>query len=248
MRDHLEAFIAGGGNVAFFSGNPAAAGPHRGQRAGPDLLETELQHRPGLQTDDRRTLSTLWSSHLVKRPENSLTGVRVPVGRYHLSHGQFMDGKEPSRSTGPKHWIFAGTNLKRDEEFGAKHTIVGYECDGCELTWKDGLPSPTHKDGNPETFEVLATCPAKWEAGDCEWYDQWERGRVGNACLGSIHTRRHGLHLRLDRLGPRSAWRGRSDRADHEEHHRAPGAVGIPSSGWRIAESCLLIACPQQVA
>ena len=48
--------------------------------------------------------------------------------------------------------------MKPEGEFGAKHTIVGYECDGCELEWKEGLPYPTHRDGTPETFEVLATC------------------------------------------------------------------------------------------
>ena len=64
------------------------------------------------------------------------------------------------------------------------HTIVGYECDGCELEWKDGKPFPTHRDGTPKSFEVLATCEAKWAPNDCEWYDQWEKGRVGAACLG----------------------------------------------------------------
>lgn len=189
MRDNLEAYIAGGGNVAFFSGN-TCCWQVRTEDKGQALTcwKQNFNMDPVFKTEDRRTLSTLWSSHLVKRPENTLTGVGFLWGGYHLSHGQFMDGKGAFKVHRPEHWIFAGTNLKRDEEFGAKHTIVGYECDGCELTWKDGLPTPTHKDGTPETFEVLATCPAKWEAGDCEWYDQWERGRVGNACLG-VYTR-----------------------------------------------------------
>ena len=33
----------------------------------------------------------------------------------------------------PDHWLFEGTGLKRGDEFGGKDTIVGYECDGCEL-------------------------------------------------------------------------------------------------------------------
>ncbi|MFN8708564.1 MAG: N,N-dimethylformamidase beta subunit family domain-containing protein, partial [Planctomyces sp.] len=69
-----------------------------------------------------------------------------------------------------------------------KDTIVGYECDGCELQWKDGIPTPTHSDGTPKTFEVLATSPAKWHPGDSEWYEKWEKGRVGAACLG-VYTR-----------------------------------------------------------
>ena len=68
---------------------------------------------------------------------------------------------------------------------GGKDTIVGYECDGCELEWKDGLPFPTFRDGTPKTFEVLASAPAKWHPDDCEWYERWENGRSGNAVLGA---------------------------------------------------------------
>ena len=48
MRDHLEAFIGRGGNVAFFSGNTVLAGAQRrgGTRAG--VLEAELPAGPGL--------------------------------------------------------------------------------------------------------------------------------------------------------------------------------------------------------
>jgi hypothetical protein len=60
----------------------------------------------------------------------------------------------------PDHWAFAGTDLKRGDRLGAKGTIVGYECDGCEFTLKDGRPVPTSRDGTPETFEILGTAPA----------------------------------------------------------------------------------------
>ena len=88
----------------------------------------------------------------------------------------------------PDHWVLAGTSLKRGEKFGGKDTIVGYECDGCELEWKNGLPFPTCKDGTPKTFEVLATCPARWHPDDAEWYEKWEIGRTGAACMG-LYTR-----------------------------------------------------------
>jgi hypothetical protein len=84
----------------------------------------------------------------------------------------------------PDHWLFEGTGLKRGDTFGAKDSIVGYECDGCELTWRDGLPYPTYSDGTPKNFTVLASCPARWHPDDCEWYDRWEKGRTGNAVMG----------------------------------------------------------------
>jgi hypothetical protein len=53
----------------------------------------------------------------------------------------------------PSHWVFAGTGLSRGDSFGAAHTIVGYECDGCEFTLNaEGVPSPTYKDGNTSTY------------------------------------------------------------------------------------------------
>ena len=185
MRDQLESFIGNGGNVAFFSGN-TCCWQVRSEENGSALTcwKQAFNSDPVFKTNDHSKLSTLWSHHLVNRPENQLTGVGFLFGGYHLSHGEFMDGKGAFKVHRPEHWIFAGTELMKDSEFGAKHTIVGYECDGCELEWKDGLPFPTHRDGTPETFEVLATCPTRWAADDCEWYERWERGRTGAACLG----------------------------------------------------------------
>ncbi|MCA9056750.1 MAG: hypothetical protein KDA75_23145, partial [Planctomycetaceae bacterium] len=134
------------------------------------------------------TLSTLWSHYLVDRPENQLTGVGFLWGGYHRSHGQFMDGPGAYQVHRPDHWLFEGTDLKRDAQFGGKDTVVGYECDGCEMTWQDGLPFPTHKDGTPEGFTILATCPARWAPGDCYWYDRFPTDRTGAAVLG-IYTR-----------------------------------------------------------
>ncbi|MBT6239858.1 MAG: hypothetical protein HOI50_16005, partial [Verrucomicrobia bacterium] len=133
-------------------------------------------------------LSSLWSHHLVGRPENTLTGVGFLWGGYHRSHGQYMDGSGAYTVHRPEHWVFAGTSLKQKDVFGGKDSIVGYECDGCEMTWKEGLPFPTYQDGTPPSFQILCTAPARWHPDDCQWYDQWENGRAGNAVLG-IYTR-----------------------------------------------------------
>lgn len=189
MRDHLEKFIAAGGNVAFFSGN-TCCWQVRSEDAGRALVCWKQAYKddPVYLRGPHAFLSSLWSHHLVARPENKLTGVGFLWGGYHLSHGQFMDGTGAFTVHRPDHWLFAGASLKRGDAFGGKDTVVGYECDGCELTWKDGLPFPTHKDGTPDTFEVLATCKAKWHPDDSEWYERWEKGRVGNSVLG-VYTR-----------------------------------------------------------
>ncbi len=190
MRDHLEKYIADGGNVAFFSGN-TCCWQVRSEDGGKALTcwKQNFQQDPVYAArGSQATLSSLWSHHLVQRPENQLTGVGFLWGGYHKSHGQFMDGSGAFTVHRPEHWLYAGTGLKRDDSFGGKDTIVGYECDGCELVWKDGLPSPTHRDGTPETFVVLGTAPAKWAPDDCEWYERWENGRSGHAVMG-VYTR-----------------------------------------------------------
>jgi hypothetical protein len=196
MRDNLEKFIANGGNLSFFSGN-TCCWQVRAENEGRALVcwKQSFREDPYHKHEDHSLLSTLWSHHLVKRPENLLTGVGFLHGGYHMSHGQYMNGPGSYTIHRPEHWLFEGTNLKRGDAFGAgnapsggRYKVVGYECDGCELTWRDGLPFPTHRDGAPESFEVLATAPARWHADDCEWYEKWEKGREGHAVVG-VYTR-----------------------------------------------------------
>ena len=189
MRDTLETFITNGGNAAFFSGN-SVCWQVRSEDAGRALVcwKQNFHQDPVYKTGDYRTLSTLWSHHLVGRPENALTGVGFLYGGYHRSHGQFMDGPAEYTVHRPEHWVFEGTNLSQNDTFGGKDTIVGYECDGCELSYEDGLPVPTHRDGTPAGFTILATAPVRWHPDDCEWYEQWEKGRTGAATMG-IYTK-----------------------------------------------------------
>lgn len=189
MRDALERYVAGGGNVAFLSGN-TCCWQVRPEESGRALVCFKQAHTldPFFDKGEHALLSSLWSHHLAKRPENTMTGVGFLWGGYRKSHGQFMT--EPAEYTvhRPDHWLFEGTGIKRGGTFGAKDTVVGYECDGCELEWKDGLPIPTFRDGTPKSMVVLATCPVRWHPDDCEFYEKWEKGRTGNAVLG-IHER-----------------------------------------------------------
>ena len=189
MRDNLEKYIGDGGNVAFFSGN-TCCWQVRSEESGRALTcwKQWFNVDPMYRTDKEHLLSTLWSHHLVKRPENQLTGVGFLWGGYHRSHGQLMDGPASYEVHRPDHWLFAGTLLKRGDRFGGKDTIVGYECDGCEMKWVDGLPEPTGTDGTPKNFEVLGSCPARWAPDDAFFYDQFPKDREGAAVLG-IYSR-----------------------------------------------------------
>ena len=161
MRDHLEAYIASGGNVAFFSGNLLfwQVRSEENGRAFVAWKEAYAQD-PIYATGDHKLLSTLWCNRLINRAENQLTGVSFAYGGYSRFFDQFQDAPGGYTIHRPDHWIFEGTGLQQGDLLGTQDQIVGYECDGCDFELQDGLPVPTCRDGTPETFEILGTAPA----------------------------------------------------------------------------------------
>ena len=161
MRDHLEAFIANGGNVAFLSGN-TAYWQVRTEDQGRALLcwKDDFEQDPIFASGDHRLLTTLWCHRLIGRPENQLTGVSFAYGGYSRYFDQFPDASGAFTIHKPEHWLFEGTGLQAGDQLGIHDHIVTYECDGCELHWERGIPRPTHGDGTPRTFQVLGAAPA----------------------------------------------------------------------------------------
>jgi hypothetical protein len=176
MRDNVEAFIGNGGNVAFLSGN-TICWQVRVEDGGRRLTCYKQAHDkdPVFGTKDSRSLTTLWSDPAVARPENSLSGVGFPYGGYNGFFGEYETGPGAGEYTvyRPDHWLFAGTGLSRNETFGRidepwcpQPGIAGYECDGCEMIWENGLPVPTGRDGTPKTMQILAAAPARMSKAD----------------------------------------------------------------------------------
>jgi len=163
MRDALEAFIAGGRGVAFFSGNAVFWQVRlEGDGSTMTCYKDRYQEDPAAPADHRRA-TTLWSSTVVGRPENHLTGLSFTRGGY------IRMGRAVPRASGgltvwrPGHWAFEGTDLRYGDVFGARDAIATYEVDGCEwtLSARNGLPVPTGRDGAPESLTILATAPAR---------------------------------------------------------------------------------------
>ena len=167
MRDHLEDYIDSGGNVAFFGGN-TCYWQVRSEDDGRALVGWKDAHErdPVYQSGDLSRLTTLWCDRQVGRPENHLTGVSFAYGGYSRFFDQFQDASGGYTVHRPDHWVFARTGLERGDIVGATDRIVTYECDGCDLALKDGRPVPTHCDGTPESFEILATAPAGLTVAD----------------------------------------------------------------------------------
>ncbi len=159
MRDVVEAFIGRGGNVAFLSGNTCywqiriegtrhVCWKHR--------FREDPVHRAGKLSET----TTIWSDPILARPETGLTGVSFTRGGYSRIANSVPAGAGGYEVHRPEHWLFDGTGLRRGDLLGAGPVVVGYECDGCDLTMVDGLPVATGAGGTPADFQVLGTAPA----------------------------------------------------------------------------------------
>lgn len=162
MRDAVEGFVAGGGNAVFLSGN-TSCWQVRLEDGGATMVAFKEQFAddPVVGTDRQHLVTSLWSDRLVGRPENAMTGVGFARGGYHRIGRNVADGAGGYTVHRPEHWVFDGTGVTYGDLVGADGVAVGYECDGCELELRDGLPYPTGSDGTPADFEVLATAPAR---------------------------------------------------------------------------------------
>ena len=162
MRDAVERFVADGGNAAFFGGNTCWWQVRFADDGGGAItcFKYRADEDPVVGTDDQRFLTGCWADRRIGRPEYATTGLSFSRGGYSRY------GLGVPRASGaytvwrPDHWVFDGTDLRYGDALGLADAIVGYEVDGCELRLVDGLPAPTHRDGAPETLEVLASAPA----------------------------------------------------------------------------------------
>lgn len=184
-RDHLEDFVAQGGNLAFFGANLCWWRIHFVAN------DTAIVcHQGGPQG----ALDHWWPATGANRPEDRLTGVSYRHG------GGWWDGRR--RTLGylvqqPEHWAFAGTGLARGEAFGRDSSppLVGYECDGAPLAAFDPatgmarLSPVADKTGTPADFCALAVSPL-----DHDWQEL--PPREGCAAGEGIHAAIMGIYSR----------------------------------------------------
>jgi hypothetical protein len=82
MRDTVESFISGGGNVCFFSGNTCYWQIRFEDQGRTMICYRKPTKDPYFQTDKKHLTTTRWSNHHIGRPETRITGLS-----FHLSSG-----------------------------------------------------------------------------------------------------------------------------------------------------------------
>ena len=161
MRDAVEQFIAAGGNAAFLSGN-VCFWQVRLEDEGATMVgfKQRFEQDPVFATDRQERTTSIWSDRIIGRPENHMTGLSFNRGGYHRIGQSVGNGAGGYTVHRCDHWLFEGSGVGRGDLLGAASTVVGYECDGCEMRLVDGVPEPTGADGCPQGTTVLATAPA----------------------------------------------------------------------------------------
>ena len=195
MRDTIEGRIAGGGNVAFLSGNTSFW-----QVRLEDDGDTMIGYKGDARRQDPRRkthphlLTSMWSDPIIGRPESAMTGVSFTRGGYARIAGGTPRGQRGYSVWRPGHWLFEGTDLHYGDVLGGEHVVVGYECDGCELTLDGGLPAPTGADGSPPGFTVLGSAPARlWSVDAALGVNEYPTGLQAMRTVGELEGTAHVL-------------------------------------------------------
>jgi hypothetical protein len=163
MRDTVEAFVAQGGNVCFFSGN-VAMWKVRYEDQGRCMVgyKDEYREDPYFQSGQKQLMTGYWSSHYVGRPETQLTGLSAWYGGM---AGFFSGGSPGGRGYNiyrSEHWVFKDTGLAFGDNLGQASNIVHYELDGCPIRLDQGIPYPAAHYEGPRSLEILAMTPVSW--------------------------------------------------------------------------------------
>jgi hypothetical protein len=151
MRSTMEARIARGGNVAFFTGN-LCWWQVRLQADGRMVCYKTKAADPLTGIDNSR-VTVNWYDDPVFRPENTMTGESTRNAGAPNGYGGYF-------AYHPNHWVLAGTGLQDSSYFGQSTPIVNYEVEGALYQWVNGEPEVTGAQGTPLSFVILGISPA----------------------------------------------------------------------------------------
>jgi hypothetical protein len=157
MRDAIDSFVEGGGNVARFAGN------FMWQIRLEDGGQTQICHKylarqedPVYGTGQEQYATHSWEAPEVGRPGRSTFGLDASRGLYAGFGGLARQGAGGFTLYREDHWAFEGCRLGYGDILGAQSRIFGYEVDGLGYRIEDGLPFPENCEGLPAGLEILA--------------------------------------------------------------------------------------------
>jgi hypothetical protein len=158
MRDHLDAWLDRGGQLARFGGN------FFWQTRLSDDLTTQTCYKARAEAEDpvgsSDRLTSYWDHPQARRPAVATMGLTGSMGVYAGWSRCAAHGSGGFTLYRPDHWSMAGTGLGYGDVLGAASKIFGYEVDGIDYEIRKGLPYPAPDTGLEGELTIIALSPA----------------------------------------------------------------------------------------
>lgn len=167
-RDAVERHVAGGGNLASFSGNTMfwQVRLEHGERGSAMVCHKYRAHLDDavMGTDGEAAMTGMWADPVVAKPEWMLLGGGSAFGLYHRFGNATAQGIGGFVVYRGDHWLLAGTGLRYGDVLGRDDGVVGYETLGCPVTFDEtNLPVAaqlTDLVAMPADCEIVAVTPS----------------------------------------------------------------------------------------
>ena len=159
MRNRLDQFIQGGGNVMILGGNTMW---WQIRYEDEKIIIYKNRNDDPMTGVDDSIVTVRWFDTPVNNPENSTIGISFRNAGY-VNAGTILPSSAGYGGfwiTNPEHELLAGTGLADNEILGQQAGIAGHEVDGADFFWDNGEPKVTGLDGTPLNFEILGYSPA----------------------------------------------------------------------------------------
>jgi hypothetical protein len=154
MRDHLDAWIDKGGQLARFGGNFFWQ-----TRLSADLL-TQTCHKARAEAEDPLAatdrITSYWDHPRTRRPGTATMGLTGAMGVYAGWSRCAAHGSGGFTLYRPDHWALQGTGLGYGDVLGAASKIFAYEVDGIDYETRKGLPYPAEGSGLQGDLTIVA--------------------------------------------------------------------------------------------
>lgn len=158
MRDHLDAWLDQGGQLARFGGN------FFWQTRLSDDLTVQTCYKTRAEAEDplggTERLTSYWDHPQARRPAVATMGLTGSMGVYAGWSRCAAHGSGGFTLYRPDHWAMQGTGLGYGDVLGAASKIFGYEVDGIDYEIRHGLPHAAPDTGLEGELTIVGLSPA----------------------------------------------------------------------------------------
>ena len=162
MREHLDAFVDRGGQVARLAGNFMWQIRLSDDGALQTCFKTRVADDP-VRNDPERNhlLSYSWDAASIGYPGARSFGCSAIHGIYAGFGNMVARGSGGFTIYRPDHWLLKDTYSGYGDLIGAESNAAAYEVDGLDYEIRGGLPYATDVNGiDPESVEIVGLCLA----------------------------------------------------------------------------------------